>query len=77
MNSQAYWHIGGGGLGAHLCLTLCNPMDCSPPGSSVYGDFQARTLKWVAIFFSKGSLQPRDQTHVSWVSCIAGGFFTH
>ena len=38
-----------------LCLTLCNPMDCSPPGSSVHGILQARILKWVAIFFSRGS----------------------
>ena len=37
------------------CLTLCNPMDCSLPGSSVYGILQARTLEWVAISFSKGS----------------------
>ena len=43
------------------CLTLCHPMDCSPPGSSIYGIFQARILEWVAIFFSKGSSQPRDQ----------------
>ena len=38
-----------------LCLTLCNPMDCSPPGSSVHGIFQARVLQWVAIAFSRGS----------------------
>ena len=37
------------------CLTLCNPMDCSPPGSSVHGSSQARTLEWVIIFFSRGS----------------------
>ena len=39
-------------LVAQLCLTLCNPMDCSPPGSSVHGIFQARILEWVAISFS-------------------------
>ena len=44
------------------CLTLCNPMDCSPPGSSVHGVFQARILEWVAISSSRGSSQPRDQT---------------
>ena len=55
---------------------LCNPMDCSPPGSSVHGIFQARILEWVVIPFSRGSSWPRDWTHVSWVSCIAGGFFT-
>ena len=48
-------------------------MDCSPPGSSVRGIFQARTPERVAIPFSRGSSWPRDQT---WVSCIAGGFFT-
>ena len=42
------------------CLTLCNPMDCSPPGSSVHGISQARILEWVAIPFSKGSSWPRD-----------------
>ena len=47
------------------CLTLCNPMDCSPPGSSVHGILQARILEWVAISFSRGSSQPRDRTQVS------------
>ena len=42
------------------CLTLCNPMDCSLPRSSVHGIFQARVLEWVAISFSRGSSQPRD-----------------
>ena len=40
---------------AQLYLTLCEPMDCSPPGSSVHGIFQARILEWVAISFSRGS----------------------
>ena len=40
-------------------------MDCSPPGSSVHGIPQVRILEWVAIFSSRGSSQPRDQTHVS------------
>ena len=52
---------------------LCNPMDCSPPGSSLHGILQARILEWVAISFSRGSSQPRDRT---WVSCITGRFFT-
>ena len=43
-------------------LTLCNPMDCSPPGSSVHGIIQVRILEWVAIPFSRGSSQSRDQT---------------
>ena len=47
------------------CPTLCNPMDCSLPGSSVHGISQARILEWVAIPFSRGSSWPRDQTHVS------------
>ena len=52
---------------AQLCLTLCDPMDCSLPGSSVHGIFQARVLEWVAIFFSKRSSQPRDR---NWVSTL-------
>ena len=63
-------------LVAQLCPTLCDPMDCSPPGSSVHGILQARILEWVAISFSRGSSSPRDQTQVSCVSCIEGGFFT-
>ena len=46
------------------CLTLCDPKDCSLPGSSVHGILQARILEWVAIPFSRGSSQPRDQTWV-------------
>ena len=53
--------------------TLCDPMDCSLPGSSVHGILLARILEWVAITFSRESSQPRDQTQVS---CIADGFFT-
>ena len=41
-----------------LCLTLCDPVDCSPPGSSVYGIFQARVLEWVAISFSRDLPDP-------------------
>ena len=52
--------------------TLCDPMDYSPPGSSVHGILQARILEWVAISFSRGSSWPRDQTQVS---CIAGRCF--
>ena len=47
------------------CLTLCDPVDCSLPGSSVHGIFQAIVLEWIAISFSKGSTQPRDWTRVS------------
>ena len=59
----------------HLCPTLCHPTDCGPPGSSVHGILQARTLEWVAISSSRGSSWPRDQAHVSCISCIARGFF--
>ena len=47
------------------CPILCDPMDCSPPGSSVHRILQARILEWVAISFSRGCSQPRDQTQVS------------
>ena len=60
-------------LVAQSCLTLCNPMDWSLPGSSVHGILQARILEWVAIPHSRGSSQPRDQTQVSG---IAGRFVT-
>ena len=53
-------------LVAQWCLTLCDPMDCSLLGSSVHGILQAIMLEWVAIPFSKGSSQPRDQTRISW-----------
>ena len=59
-----------------LCLTLCNPMECSSSGSSVNGISQATILEWVAIFFSSGFSQPRDRTPVSCISCLAGKFFT-
>ena len=58
---------------AKSCPTHCDPVDCSPPGSSVHGVLQARILEWVAISFSRGSSQPRDQAEVS---CLAGRFFT-
>ena len=47
------------------CPTLCDPMNWSPPGSSVHGIFQARILEWVAVSLSRGSSQPRDQTHIT------------
>ena len=55
------------------CVWLCDPMDCSPPGFSVHGIFQARILEWVAIFFSREPSQLRDWTPVF---CISGRFFT-
>ena len=56
------------------CLTLCNPVDCSPPGSSIHGIFQAGILEQIPIFYSRGSSQPRDQTHVS---CIGKQILYH
>ena len=56
-------------LVAQSCPTLCDPMDYSPPGSSVHEILQTRILEWVAISFSGGCSRPKDQT---WVSCIAG-----
>ena len=50
---------------AQSCLTLCDPMNCRPPGSSVHGILQARILKWLAMPSSRGSSQPRDQTCIS------------
>ena len=55
------------------CMTLCNPRDCSPPGSSVHGVSQARILEWVSIFFYSRSSWPRNWTHVSG---LAGRFLT-
>ena len=57
---------------AQSCPTLCDPVDCSPPDSSVHGILQARILEWVAISFSRGSSLPRDLIHVS---RIAGRHF--
>ena len=54
--------------------TLCNPMDCSLPGSLVHWIFQTRILEWVAISFSRGSSQPRDQIHIS---CIGRQILYH
>ena len=59
---------------AQLYLTLCDPLDCSPPGFSVHGMLQTRILEWVAISFSRGSYRPRDRSQVS---CTAGRFFTN
>ena len=58
------------------CLTLCDPMECSPPGSSVYGILQARILEWVAMSSSRGSSQPRDQTKSLTSPALADRFFT-
>ena len=59
------------------CLTLCDPMNCSPPVSSVHGTFQAKILEQDAIIFSRGSSWPRDQTYISWVSCTGKRILHH
>ena len=64
-------------LSLQLCLTLCNTMDCRPPGSSVLGILQARMLERVAISSSRGSFQPRDRAPISYVSCIDRWFLNH
>ena len=58
------------------CSVLCKLWDSSQTGSSVLDIFQARILEWVGISSSRASSQPRNQTHISYVSCIAGEFFT-
>ena len=62
---------------AWSCPALCDPMDCSPPGSSVRGILQARRLEWVAISSSRGSSRPRDGTHVSCIFCIGRQIVYH
>ena len=59
-----------------LYLTLCDPVDCSPPSSSVHGIVQARILEWVTMTSCRVPYQPRDQNSISCSSYIAGGFFT-
>ena len=71
---QYLWYCAVPSLVAQLCPTLGDPMDCSLPCSSVLGIFQATTLEWVALFFSRGSSQPRDR---NWVSRNAGRFSTN
>ena len=58
----------GGGVSAQACPTLCDPMDCSPPGSSVHGISQARILEWIAICSSRGIFRPRVRICVSCIS---------
>ena len=58
------------------CSTLCDLLDCSPPGPSVHGILQARMLEWVALPASGGSADPGVEPASHYVSCITGGFFT-
>ena len=62
---------------AQLCLTLCNPMDYSLAGSSVHRISQARILEEVAIYSSRVSFRPRDQTHIFCVTCIGSQILYH
>ena len=74
------WSLSLSSLGwqvAQLSLTLCGPMDCSLPGSSTHGIFQARILEWAAISFSRGSSRPTHGTHVSYVSFIGRRILHH
>ena len=59
------------------CPIMLDPMDCSLPGSSAHGLLQARVLEWVVMPFSRGSSQPRDRTHVSYISCIGRRVLYH
>ena len=63
----------------HACSVVsdfCDPLDCSPPGSSVRGIFQARILEWVAVSYSRRSSWPRDLTHISRISCLEQILYT-
>ena len=73
--SGVFMHCHQGKLFSHV--QLCNPMDCSPPGSSVIGIFQTRILEWVAISYSRGSSWLRYRTHVSCVSCTGRQILYH
>ena len=64
-------------LSCFSCVQLCDPMDCGPSGSSVHGILQARILEWVAMPSSRESSWPRDQTHISYVSCIGRRVLYH
>ena len=59
------------------CPTVLDPMDCSLPDSPVHGIFQVRILGWIAISCSRGSSQPKDQTHISCISCIGRQILYH
>ena len=62
---------------AQSCPILCDPMDCSPPGSTVHGIFQIRILEWIAISSSRESSWTRDSSHISYVSCIGRWILYH
>ena len=70
-------HLGVVYVCVQSCLTLSDPMDCSPPGSSVHGILQARIVKWVAMPSSRESSRPMDQTQVSYASSVGRRVFYH
>ena len=80
--SRLLFHLGC--VCVHVCTrsvalsnpTLCDPLDRSPPGSSIHGIFQARRLEWGVISYFRGSSLSRDRTRIPCVSCIAARFFT-
>ena len=72
-----YVHVVSVFLVAKSCPTLCDSMDCTLPDSSLHGIFQTRVLKLVAIYYSRGSFQPRDQTCVSCISCVGSQITYH
>ena len=76
-SSFLQWQMSYRCLVAQSSLTLCNPMDCSSPGSSVHGILQARTLEWAVLPSSRRSSRPRDRTQVSHVSCIGRWVLYH
>ena len=59
------------------CPILCDPMDCSPPGSSIHGILQARILEWVAFSFSRGSSRLKGRTYISCISCLGRWVLYH
>ena len=62
---------------SQLCPTLCDPVDCSPSGSSVHDILQARILEWVAILSSRGASWTREQTCVSYLCCMGSWVLYH
>ena len=64
-------------LVAQSCLTIHDPLDCSPPGASVHEILQARILEWVAISYSRGSSPAKDQTCISSISCTGRQILYH
>ena len=69
LSHRTFWRCGDR-LVPKTCLTLCDPTDCSPPGSPVHGILQAKILEWVIMSFSRGFYLPRGWTRISHISWI-------